>query len=116
MRKRKKVKKLHRPKSQREALIKELASQLFNKEKIKTTTKKAKELRRKAEKFITKAKKGNLAQRRLLLCYFSKELVKKLIEDIAPRYKERKGGYTRIVKIGPRKSDGAEMSIIELLK
>ena len=77
---------------------------------------KAKEISALAEKFITRAKKQDLSSRRILAKYFSKNLVKKLVEEIAPRYKERKGGYTRIIKLGPRKSDGARMAIIELVK
>lgn len=116
MRKRKKGRKLHRKKNQRKALLKLVASSLFLKEKIKTTEAKAKEVASFAEKQITRAKVGNLASRRLLLSLFSKAVVKKLVEQIAPRYKERKGGYTRIVKLGRRKSDGTKMAIIELVK
>ena len=85
-------------------------------ERIKTTEAKAKELSSFAEKLITRAKKGDLASRRILARYFSKSLVKKLVDEIGPRYKKRGGGYTRIIKLGPRKSDGAKMSIIELVK
>ena len=116
MRKLKKSRKLSRKKDQRKALLKSLARALFLQEKIKTTEAKAKEVSAFAEKFITRAKKQNLASRRILAKYFSKNLVKKLVEEIAPRYKERKGGYTRIIKLGPRKSDGAKMAIIELVK
>jgi len=86
------------------------------KEKIKTTEAKAKEVQRIVEKFITWAKKGDLASKRLLARFFSLEVVKKLIDEIGPRYKERKGGYTRIIKLGARKTDGARMAIIELIK
>lgn len=86
------------------------------KERIKTSQAKAKEVSGFAEKIITRAKKGDLAQRRFLAGLFSSALAKKLIEEIAPRYKERKGGYTRIIKLGPRKSNGARMAIIELVK
>jgi large subunit ribosomal protein L17 len=116
MRKRKKGRKFSRKKDQRKALLKLLSEALFLKEKIKTTEAKAKELKRIAEKFITRAKKGDLASKRLLARFFSKKIVKKLINEIAPKYKERKGGYTRIVKLGQRKSDGAKMAIIELVK
>ncbi len=97
-------------------MLKGLASQFFLEEKIKTTEAKAKELKKFSEKFLTKARKGDLASRRELLRYFSKKIVKKLIEELGIKYKERAGGYTRIVKIGPRKSDGAKMAIIELVK
>jgi len=116
MRKRKKGRKLHRKRDQRRALLKGLMRSLILYEKIKTTEAKAKEVRPLIEKMITKAKKGDLSARRYLLRFFSKEIVKKLMEEIAPRYKERPGGYTRIFKLGPRKSDGAKMAIIELIK
>jgi large subunit ribosomal protein L17 len=116
MRKRKKGRKLSRKRDQRRALLKTLASALFLKEKIQTSEAKAKELVSFAQKQITKAKVGNLSAKRELLRYFSQKVVKKLIEEIAPRYKERKGGYTRIIKLGSRKSDGARMAIIELVK
>lgn len=116
MRKRKKNRKLSRKRDQRKALLKGLMKELFLKEKIKTTLAKAKEVVKFAEKEITLAKKGNLHARRLLARKFSPFLVKKLIEEIGPRYKERSGGYTRIIKLGQRKSDGAKMAIIELVK
>jgi len=116
MRKLKKGRKFSRKRDQRKALLKNLSAELFLHEKIKTTEAKAKELKRYAEKFVTKAKKGDLSSRRYLLKFFSKSIVKKLIGEIAPRYKERPGGYTRVVKLGPRKSDGAKMAIIELVK
>jgi large subunit ribosomal protein L17 len=116
MRKLKKGRKFSRKRDQRKALLKELARQLFLREKIKTTEARAKELKRFAEKFVTRAKKADLASRRYLLRFFAKNIVKKLIDEIAPRYKERKGGYTRIIKLSRRKSDGAKMAIIELLK
>jgi large subunit ribosomal protein L17 len=116
MRKRKKGRKLSRKRDQRRALLKSLARELFLREKIKTTTARAKELRSFAEKFIERAKEKNLSNLRYLKRFFGKDVVKKLFEEIGPRYRERKGGYTRIIKLGPRKSDGAEMAIIELLK
>jgi len=116
MKKRKKGRKLSRKRDQRRALLRSLAQNLILKEKIKTTEAKAKELVSFAEKQITKARVGNLAARRQLAQYFSQKIIKKLVEEIAPRYRERKGGYTRIIKLEPRKSDGAKMAIIELLK
>lgn len=110
-----KGRKLHREKAQRKALLRSLASALIEKEKIKTTKAKAKELSPFFEKKITRAKKGDLNSIRILAKYFSPKLVKKMTEDIAPRYKERNGGYTRITKLGPRKTDGAQMAIIELV-
>jgi len=116
MRKLKKGRKLSRKRNQRKALLKSLAGALFLNEKIKTTEAKAKEISRFAEKCITRAKKGDLASRRILAKYFAKSLVKKLVDKIGLRYKKRKGGYTRIIKLGPRKSDGAKMAIVELVK
>lgn len=116
MRKRKSGRKLSRKRDQRRALLKSLASSLFLKEKIKTTEAKAKELAIFAQRKINIAKTNNLHSRRLLLRYFSPKIVKKLLEEIGPRYRERNGGYTRIIKLGPRKSDGAKMAIIELIK
>ncbi len=116
MRKRKRGRKLSRKRNQRKALLKALAFALISNERIKTTEAKAKEVSRVAERFITRAKKGDLASRRFLLKFLPERLVKKLIEEIAPIYKERKGGYTKIIKLGPRKSDGAKMAMIELVK
>lgn len=116
MRKLIKGRKFSRTKSQREALMNSLAEELFLREKIKTTEAKAKELRPFAEKCITRAKKGDLTARRYLLRHFSEKAVKKLIAETAPRYKSRPGGYTRIIKLGPRKAEGAKMAIIELVK
>lgn len=111
----KKIRKFHRPSAQRRSLLKGLASQLFLREKIKTTQARAKELKSFAEKFITRAKKGDLATRRYLLRFFPKKIVKKLIEEIGPRYQKRPGGYTRIIKLGERRSDGAKIAQIELI-
>ena len=115
MKKLKKGRKLSRKRNQRRAVLKSLARALFLKGKMKTTQAKAKEVSIFSEKCITRSKKGDLASRRILTRYFSKDLVKKLIDEIGPKYKERKGGYTRIIKLGPRKSDGAKMAVIELV-
>ena len=116
MRKRKKGRKLSRKRDQRKALLRSLANNLIVKERIKTTEAKAKEVSGFVEKLITKAKKGDLSSRRLLIKFFSPKIVKKMTDEIAPRYKDRKGGYTRIVKLGQRITDGARMVIIELIK
>lgn len=116
MRKLNKGRKLSRRKGPRKALLKSLANNLFLHEKIKTTEAKAKELRPIAEKMITRAKKATVANRRVLVSGLDVKIVKKLVDEIAPRYKERNGGYTRITKLGPRNSDGAHMVIIELIK
>lgn len=89
---------------------------VFIKEKIKTTEAKAKEIRRFVERAITKAKAGDLSATRYLLKYLSSDVAKKVITDIAPRYKMRNGGYTRVIKLPTRKIDGSKMAIIELVK
>ena len=116
MRKRKKGKKLKRPRDARKALLVSLARELLLKEKIRTTETKAKELKSFVEKHISRAKINRLSSKRLLAEIFSWQVVKKLFDEIVPRYKERKGGYTRLIKLGPRKSDSAKMAIIELVK
>jgi len=109
--------KFGRNKNQKKALINSLALNLIIREKIKTTEPKAKELRPFIEKIITKAKKGDIATRKFVVSKLSnrKREVKKLFEVIVPKYKDRKGGYTRILKLGIRKSDGAKMAQIELV-
>lgn len=116
MKKLKQGRTLSRTADQRKALIRNMCADFFLRERIKTTEMKAKELRRFAEKYLTRAKKGDLASRRLLLKHLPAAAVKKLVDEIAPKYKERKGGYTRIMKLGPRQADGAKMAIIELVK
>ncbi len=116
MRKRKQGKELSRKRAQRKALMRTLGNSFILKEKIKTTETKAKEVKRFVEKAITKAKRGDLQTIRLLLKDFSSKAVKKLVDEIGPRYKTRPGGYTRIVKLGPRSIDGAKIVIIEMIK
>lgn len=116
MKKRKVGRKLSRKRDPRKALLKSLARALFLHEKIKTTEAKAKEVSSFAQKCITKAKQGDLAARRHLSRFFAPNIVKKLVDDIGKRYKNHSGGYTRIVKLESRKSDGAKMAIIELVK
>ncbi len=113
MRKRIKGRKFHRRTGPRKALLKTLASSLILKEKIETTEAKAKELSSFIEKKITKARKGDLAARRGLAKLFAPRIVKKLMDEIAPLYKKQQGGYTRVIKTGPRENDGAKMAIIE---
>ena len=115
MRKRKRGRVFRRKTGPRKALLVSIARSLVKNEKIRTTEAKAKEVSPFVEKLITKAKKGDLAARRELLTYFEPQIAKKMIEDIAPRYKTRKGGYTRVIKLGPRKGDGARMAIIEFI-
>lgn len=95
--------------------MKSLASSLVIHKKIKTTEAKAKELRRFIEPLITKAKIGDLHKRRQVREYLSDSVAKKLFGEIAPLYKDRAGGYTRIIKLAPRLSDGARMAQIELV-
>ncbi len=116
MRKLNKGRKLSRKIGPRKALLKSLANNFFLHEKMKTTEAKAKEIRPRVEKMITRAKEGTVANRRILSSSLDKTIVKKLVDEIAPKYKERNGGYTRITKLGRRNSDGARMAIIELIK
>jgi len=103
------------PKHQR-LLLSGLALSLFEHESIKTTEAKAKALRPYAERLITKAKKGGLHERRQVLSTIEdRDVVAKLFEEIAPRFADRSGGYTRILKLGPRNGDGAPMALVELV-
>ncbi len=104
-----------RSKSQRKALLKHLAEAIILQEKITTTTAKAKELSVYVEKLITVAKKQNLASAKAVHSKIADQAAKKLIKDISKKYKERNGGYTRVIKIGERKGDVAEMSVIEFV-
>ncbi|MGD2295255.1 MAG: 50S ribosomal protein L17 [Candidatus Aminicenantes bacterium] len=111
-----KGKKLGRSTSQRKALLRNLVTSFLEKERIKTTLAKAKAARPMAERMITLGREDTLyARRRALSFIYRKNVVKKLFEDIGPRFAERPGGYTRIVKIGPRDGDGAEMAILEMI-
>jgi len=108
--------KLNRTSSHREAMFKNMASSLFKHELIRTTLPKAKELRRVAEPLITLAKTDGVANRRLAFARLrDKEAVGKLFVELGPRYRERKGGYTRILKCGFRVGDSAPMAYIELV-
>lgn len=116
MRHRVRGKKLSRDTAQRKALLRSLVTSFLEKERIRTTLTKAKATRPIAEKMITLAKKNSLHSRRLALKFiYKREVVKKLFDEIGPRFSERPGGYTRIVKIGPRAGDGAEMALLELV-
>lgn len=111
-----KGKKLSMKAGPRKMLLKSLANSFFLKEKITTTESKAKELKPIVEKMITRAKNNTVANRRNLGVVLNPETVKKVFEEISPKYNSRNGGYTRIIKLGPRISDGARMAIIELVK
>ena len=115
MRKLNKGRKFSRKIGPRNALLRVLVNNFFLHEKIKTTEAKAKELRSIAEKMITRGKNNDLSARRILAQNLTPKMVKKVVEDIAPKYKDRNGGYTRITKLGPRNSDSARIAIIELV-
>ena len=107
---------LGRTTEHRLALMRNMSTSLFEKERIRTTLQKAKELRSFAEKLITMSKKESLHARRLVLRdIHDKAVVSKLFDTLSARYAQRPGGYTRIIKLGPRKGDNAEMAIIELV-
>lgn len=109
--------KLKRETGHRKALLRNLTTSFLREEKIETTEAKAKEIRSFAEKLITIAKNNDLASRRRVAKYlYDEDILTKLFEDIASRYSERQGGYTRILKKGPRKGDGAPMAILELVE
>jgi large subunit ribosomal protein L17 len=110
-------KRLSRTDGHRKALLRNLATSFFLHEKIETTTTKAKEISKVAERLITQARRGDLHSRRLVASYLLDERVaKKLVEQIAPSLKDRTGGYTRITKSRVRPGDAAELSILELVK
>ncbi|HLN61762.1 MAG TPA: 50S ribosomal protein L17 [Symbiobacteriaceae bacterium] len=108
--------KLGRDSSARKALFRSLVTALIDKERIETTEGKASEVQAIAEEFITLAKVDNLHNRRQAMAFiYDESVVKKLFENVAPRFAERKGGYTRIMKTGYRKGDAAPMAILELV-
>lgn len=118
-------KRLNRRHGPRKALRRILIKQLFDHERIRTTEAKAKAIRGQAEKLITLAKRGNLAEDDALMVHTRRlaakqledaEIVKKLFDDIAPRYVDRPGGYTRVLKLGQRFGDSAEMVLLELVE
>ena len=111
------LRKLGRRADHRKSMLRNQVQSLIENGKIETTLTRAKETRRVAEKMITLGKRGDLHARRQALAYIYKtETVHKLFEEISPLYKERNGGYTRILKLGPRQGDAAEMAILELVK
>lgn len=116
MRHRKTGKTLGRPKASRDALLRHLVTSVILYEKIKTTQAKARAIRPMIERVITRGKKPTLANRRNLLSFFyTDHPVKKIFEVLGPRYQSRPGGYTRTTKLAPRKNDGAQMVMIELV-
>ncbi len=110
------TRKLGRTSDHRKAMLRAMVTYLLENGRIETTVTRAKEVRAMAEKMITTAKTNDLHSKRQVLAYVTKEdVVKKLFDDIAPRYADVNGGYTRIIKTGPRRGDAAEMAIIELV-
>lgn len=110
------TRKLGRTTDHRKAMLRAMVTYLFENGKIETTVTRAKEVRAMAEKMITTAKTNDLHAKRQVFAFVTKESVsKKLFDEIAPKYAEVNGGYTRIIKIGPRRGDAAEMAIIELV-
>ena len=108
--------KLGRSSAHRKAMLRNLVTDLIREGRITTTDTRAKEARRQAEKMITLAKRGDLHARRQVLAYvYDESVVTKLFDEIAPKYEDRQGGYTRILKLGPRKGDNAELVFLELV-
>ena len=108
--------KLSRPTGHRMLMLRTMVADLIRHESIRTTEAKAREVRRMAEKVITRGKKGTLHDRRLALALVTDEaIVRKIFDELGPRYESRPGGYTRIIKLGPRKGDASEMAIVELV-
>lgn len=115
MRHRKKGRELSRTRTHKRAMLRNMVASLILHERIRTTEAKAKELRPFAERLITLAKRGDLHSRRMAGRHVAnREALQKLFEQIGPRFEERSGGYTRILKLGARKGDGAELALIEL--
>jgi large subunit ribosomal protein L17 len=109
--------KLGRDTAHRKAMLRNLVTDLLREERITTTETRAKEARRLAEKMITLGKRGDLhARRQALAVIYDEDVVTKLFETIAPKYEDRQGGYTRILKLGPRRGDNAEEVFLELVK
>ncbi len=108
--------KLGRPTDQRRAMLRSMTTSFIENGKIETTLTRAKEVRKIAEKMVTLGKTNTLHTKRQALSYITKrDAVVKLFDEIAPKYAERNGGYTRIIKIGPRRGDAAEMAILEFV-
>ena len=108
--------KLGRPTDHRKAMLRGMVTYLLENGKIETTVTRAKEVRAMADRMITLGKNDTLHSRRQVLAYVTKEEVaKKLVDEIAPKYAERNGGYTKVIKTGPRRGDAAEMAIIQLI-
>ena len=108
--------KLGRPTDQRRAMLRSMTTSFLENGKIETTVTRAKEVKKVAEKMVTLGKTNTLHSKRPALAYITKrDVVVKLFDEIAPKFAERNGGYTRIIKIGPRRGDAAEMAILEFV-
>lgn len=111
-----KLRKLGRRTDHRNAMLRNQVQSLFENGRITTTVTRAKETQRMAERMITLGKRGNLHAKRQAMAYlYQRDVVEKLFNELAPNYTERNGGYTRVIKIGPRRGDGSEMAILELV-
>jgi len=108
--------KFGRERNQRTALYKALATALIDNEKIKTTQAKAKALSIFMDRLVSRATNGDLASRKFILQHIGEKSARKLVSEIGPRFKERKGGYTRVTRLGQRGSDGAQMAIVEFVQ
>ena len=111
-----KLRKLGRPTAHRSTMLRNLTTSMLKRGKIETTFARAKETQRMTEKMITLGKRGDLHARRQALAYlYDEDVVTKLFSEIAPKYAERNGGYTRVLKLGPRRGDASEVAILELV-
>ena len=110
------LRKLGRPTDHRRAMLRNQVTSLLRSGRIETTVTRAKETKRMTDKMITLAKRGDLHARRQAMSYvYDEDVVKKLFDEIGPKYEDRNGGYTRVIRLAPRRGDGAEMAIIELV-
>ena len=110
------LRKLGRPTDHRRAMLRNQVTSLLRSGRIETTVTRAKETKRMTDKMITLAKRGDLHARRQAMSYvYDEDVVKKLFDEIGPKYGDRNGGYTRVLRLAPRRGDGAEMAIIELV-
>ena len=110
------LRKLGRPTDHGRAMLRNQVTSLLRSGRIETTVTRAKETKRMTDKMITLAKRGDLHARRQAMSYvYDEDVVKKLFDEIGPKYEDRNGGYTRVLRLAPRRGDGAEMAIIELV-
>ena len=111
-----KLRKLGRPTDHRKAMLRNLVTSVLRSGRIETTVTRAKETKRMTDKMITLAKRGDLHARRQAMAYvYDEDVVKMLFDELGPKYAERNGGYTRVLRVGPRRGDAAELAILELV-